>query len=95
MQGHMDTKLNEEGIKQAHMAAAALEKIPFKEAYSSDLSRAVKVTSLSTYTKAAKLDPEFVILQTAEIILSKHPAVGLKTCQELRERVSCKNVKDL
>ena len=43
IQGQLDTSLNETGIRQAQNVARALQTIPFKKAYSSDLSRAADV----------------------------------------------------
>ncbi len=43
VQGQLDTELNDAGIGQAEMVAAALKEIPFDLAYTSDLSRAAKV----------------------------------------------------
>lgn len=43
IQGQMDTVLNADGIKQAQLVADALQSVPFDAAFSSDLSRAVKV----------------------------------------------------
>ena len=46
VQGQMDTLMNEVGIEQVNLVAAALRAIPFDVAYSSDLSRASKVCSI-------------------------------------------------
>ncbi|KAI0030830.1 phosphoglycerate mutase-like protein [Vararia minispora EC-137] len=40
IQGQRDTELNDAGRTQAHQVGSALEKIPFKKAWSSDLCRA-------------------------------------------------------
>ncbi|CCM00009.1 uncharacterized protein FIBRA_02034 [Fibroporia radiculosa] len=70
MQGQLDTKLNALGVKQAQLAAGALERVPFDKAYSSDLDRAAKV--------------QYAL--TAEIILQAHPGVVLEKEVALRER---------
>jgi broad specificity phosphatase PhoE len=44
-QGQLDTVLNKDGLLQAQRVAEALQSIPFNAAFSSDLSRAVKVQS--------------------------------------------------
>lgn len=46
MQGHLDTHLNSEGLAQAQRVADVLKSIPFDIAFSSDLSRTVKVITL-------------------------------------------------
>ena len=43
MQGQLDTELNAEGLDQARRTAAALDRVRFAAAHSSDLARAVKV----------------------------------------------------
>lgn len=43
IQGQLDTSLNANGLSQAQQVADALQSIPFDMAFSSDLSRAVKV----------------------------------------------------
>lgn len=43
-QGQLDTLLNKDGIEQARRVAEALRHISFDLAFTSDLSRAVKVT---------------------------------------------------
>ena len=43
MQGQLDTELNAAGLEQAQRTAAALDKVRFAAAHSSDLARAVKV----------------------------------------------------
>jgi broad specificity phosphatase PhoE len=47
-QGQLDTVLNADGLDQAQRVADALRTIPFDKAFSSDLSRAVKVQSWFT-----------------------------------------------
>ena len=47
MQGQLDTPLNDAGVEQARLAADALEDVPFRAAYSSDLQRAWKVSAVS------------------------------------------------
>jgi broad specificity phosphatase PhoE len=44
-QGQLDTVLNAHGVEQAERVACALRSISFDVAFSSDLSRAVKVES--------------------------------------------------
>lgn len=44
MQGHLDTRLNDTGIKQAHLAGQALKDIQFDIAFTSDLERASLVS---------------------------------------------------
>ncbi|KAL0067077.1 hypothetical protein AAF712_005864 [Marasmius tenuissimus] len=46
IQGHMDTQLNEQGISQAAVVAATMEKAPLTDAWSSDLQRAVKTAEI-------------------------------------------------
>ncbi|KAI0782212.1 phosphoglycerate mutase-like protein, partial [Abortiporus biennis] len=46
MQGQLDTKLNPAGVEQAQLTANALERVPLKAVYSSDLSRAVKTAEI-------------------------------------------------
>lgn len=43
IQGQLDTALNKVGIEQAERVAESLRAVPFDVAYTSDLSRAVKV----------------------------------------------------
>jgi probable phosphoglycerate mutase len=45
LQGQLDTVLNAHGVDQAQRVARALRSISFDVAFSSDLSRAVKVRS--------------------------------------------------
>ena len=45
VQGQLDTELNELGQKQAVFVAERLRSVPFDLSFSSDLSRAVKVTN--------------------------------------------------
>ena len=44
MQGQLDTPLNEVGVEQAELTASALDNVRFVRAFSSDLSRAIKVS---------------------------------------------------
>lgn len=44
MQGHLDTKLNDTGIRQAQLAAQALRHVAFDIAFTSDLERASLVS---------------------------------------------------
>jgi broad specificity phosphatase PhoE len=44
IQGHLDTKLNDEGIKQAEKVGNALKCAQLGIAFTSDLSRAVQVS---------------------------------------------------
>ncbi|KAI0333597.1 phosphoglycerate mutase-like protein [Cubamyces sp. BRFM 1775] len=46
MQGQLDTPLNAAGLRQAELAADALEDVPFGAAYSSDLQRARKTAEV-------------------------------------------------
>jgi bisphosphoglycerate-dependent phosphoglycerate mutase len=43
IQGQLDTDLNLEGMRQVEVAAKGLKDIPFDVAYTSDLTRALKV----------------------------------------------------
>lgn len=43
IQGHLDTALNEEGVRQVELVAERLKDVPFKLAFTSDLQRAKKV----------------------------------------------------
>lgn len=45
IQGQLDTPLNEIGLEQARLVAHALQAVRFDAAFSSDLSRAVVVSS--------------------------------------------------
>ena len=44
IQGHLDTQLNADGIEQARRVGKALQAVPFNLAFSSDLTRAAKVS---------------------------------------------------
>ncbi|KAK0496832.1 phosphoglycerate mutase-like protein [Armillaria luteobubalina] len=46
VQGQLDTNLNKSGIEQAALVSEELQKIPFDEGYSSDLSRASKTAEI-------------------------------------------------
>lgn len=59
VQGQLDTHLNKSGIEQAALVSEELQKIPFDEGYSSDLSRASKVIpclALGANTDLGSLD---------------------------------------
>lgn len=55
-QGQLDTVLNTNGVEQAERVACALQSISFDAAFSSDLSRAVKVESSFMFIPSFVLD---------------------------------------
>ena len=49
IQGHMNTQLNDRGREQAVIVGAALRRVPFTHAFTSDLSRAEDVSVSSIH----------------------------------------------
>lgn len=62
MQGQLDTPLNAAGLRQAELAADALEDVPFGAAYSSDLQRARKVR-----TRLREFIPELLMCMGCDL----------------------------
>ncbi|EIN07146.1 phosphoglycerate mutase-like protein [Punctularia strigosozonata HHB-11173 SS5] len=58
IQGHLDTLLNDEGRRQAHMVANALSQVRFSEAFASDLARASETGAIILGQNTNEVKPE-------------------------------------